>query len=120
MLASLLALGTYVVIGMIVRPLAVGVQGIALCAALGAGAGAGLRGLGSQGARVVSGFLGGLIGGYFTVASGEAFPPGTIDWALKGGGLGAAFGLPIAVIVAVLIETGLVVFSWSSRSAPSR
>jgi hypothetical protein len=32
-LATLLALAAFVVIGMIVRPLAVGVQGIGLCAA---------------------------------------------------------------------------------------
>jgi hypothetical protein len=116
-LATLLGLVAYVVIGMIARPLAVGVQGIGLCAALGAAAGAALQGLGSRKPRIACGFLGGLVGGYFTVFSGEAYPPGTIDWAVKGGAIGAAFALPVVLVMAVLIELGHVVSSRASRRA---
>ena len=114
-LATLLALVAYVVIGMIAGPVAVGLPGLLVCAFLGATAGVGLRGLGSRGARITSGFLGGLVGSYFIQASVEALPWGTLDWAVKGGAFGAAISLPVAFVTAALIELGLIVLSRSSR-----
>jgi len=114
-LATLLALVAYVVIGMTAGPLVVGLPGLGVCAALGAAAGVGLRGLGSRGARITNGFLGGLVGSYFIQASVEAYPWGTLGWAIKGGALGAAFSLPVAFVTAALIELGLIALSWLPR-----
>ena len=58
MLATLLALVAFVVIGMIARALVDGYPGLILCPALGVAAGVGLRGLGSRGARITSAILG--------------------------------------------------------------
>ena len=114
-LATLVALVAYVVIGVITGPLVVGLPGLLVCAALGAATGAGLRGLGSPGARITSGFLGGLVASYFIQAFVEACPWGTLDWAVKGGAVAAAFSLPVAIVTAALIELGLIVLSRSSR-----
>jgi hypothetical protein len=79
MIATAIGLAAYVVIG-----------ALSLAAA---------RGL----ARVLGGGIGGVVAGYFTVASGEVFPPGTMQWAVSGGAYGALFGLPVAALVGGLI-----------------
>ena len=113
--ATLLAMVTYVVIGMIAGPIAVGLAGLGVCAALGAAAGVGLRGLGSRGARTTSGFFGVHVGSYFIQASVESYPWGTLDWAIKGGARGAAFSLPVAFVTAAVGDLGLIALSWVPR-----
>ena len=103
MIATAIGLAAYVVIGVLSLAAARGLQGICICSALGAAAGAALRGPGSRLARVLGGGIGGVVAGYFTVASGEVFPPGTMQWALSGGAYGALFGLPAAALVGGLI-----------------
>src|SRR5262245_10421585 len=103
MIATALRLAAYVVIGVLSLAAARGLQGIGICGALGAAAGAALSGPGSRLARILGGGIGGVVAGYFTVASGEVFPPGTIQWALSGGAYGALFGLPVAALVGGLI-----------------
>jgi hypothetical protein len=104
MLATLFALVALVVIGMISWSVVRGIPGIGLCAAVGAAAGALLRGPGSRAARVKGGLVGGLVAGYFAVASAERYPPGTIEWALNGSALAASFALPIAAIAGGVTE----------------
>ena len=80
-----------------------GLQGVCICGALGAAAGAALGRLGPRAARVIGGGIGGGGAGYFALASGEMLPPGTLQWALGGGGYGALFALPVALLVGGLI-----------------
>jgi hypothetical protein len=103
MIATAIGLAAYVVIGVLSWAAVRGLHGIGLCGALGAAAGAARSGPGSRLARVLGGGIGGAFAGYFTVASGEVFPPGSKQWALSGGGYGALFGLPVAALVGGLI-----------------
>ena len=105
-LATVIALATLVVIGLISWPVARGVPGIALTAAVGATAGALLRGLGSRPARVGGGLVGGLVAAFFAIAWAEQDVPGSLLWAVHGSALGALCSLPVAAIVATLTETG--------------
>jgi hypothetical protein len=103
MVATTIGLAAYVVIGVVSWSAVRGFQGIGLCGVLGAAAGAALSGPGSRVARVLGGGIGGVVAGYFALASGEVYPPGTMRWALSGGAFGALFGLPVAAIVGGLI-----------------
>jgi hypothetical protein len=103
-LATTVAIVTLVIVGVISWPVARGIQGIGISAAAGAAVGWVLRGPGSRAARLNGGLAGGVVAGYFLVASSEIFPPGTREWAYKGGANGALFSLPIAAIAAVLTE----------------
>jgi hypothetical protein len=98
-----IALVTFIVIGTSPWAAVRGYQGVGICAALGAVAGAALKGPGARLARVLGGGLGGAVAGYFAVAAGEVFPPGTAQWVLGGGAYGALFGLPLAALVGGLI-----------------
>jgi hypothetical protein len=103
MTATAIGLAVYVVIGALSWAAVRGLHGIGLCGALGAAAGAALSGPGSRLARFLGGGIGGAVAGYFTLASGEVFPPGSMQWALSGGAYGALFGLPVAALVGGLI-----------------
>jgi hypothetical protein len=104
MIATMVALLVLVVIGTIAWPVARGIPGIGIAGLIGAATGPFLPSQTSGPARVSGGLLGGLVAGFFAIASGELHTPGTIDWALSGGALGAAFGLPLAAVAAVLAE----------------
>ncbi len=103
MIATVIGLAAYVVIGLLSWAAVRGLHGIGLCGALGAATGAALSGPGSRPARVLGGGTGGVVAGYLTLASGEVLPPGTMRWALGGGAYGALFGLPVAALVGGLI-----------------
>jgi len=103
MIATAIGLAAYVVIGVLSLAAARGLQGICICSALGAAAGAALSGPGSRLARVLGGGIGAVVAGYYTLASGEVLPPGSMRWALSGGAYGALFGLPLAALVGGLI-----------------
>jgi hypothetical protein len=91
------------VIGIISWDAVRGLQGVCICGALGAAAGAALGGLGPRAARIIGGGTGGVIADYFALASGEMLPPGTLQWALGGGGCAALFALPVAMLVGGII-----------------
>jgi hypothetical protein len=80
-----------------------GLQGVCICGALGAAAGAALSRLAPRAARIIGGGIGGVIAGYFALASGEILPPGTLQWALGGGGYAALFALPVATLVGGIV-----------------
>jgi hypothetical protein len=103
MLATSIALAAFVAIGLISWAAVRGLQGVVICGALGATAGTALRGPGSRLARVLGGAIGGAIGGFFALASAELIPPGTIQWALGGGGYAALYALPAAAFFGGLI-----------------
>jgi len=101
-IATVAALSAFGAIGIVV-PGVVGLQGVALSGALGAAVGAAMRGPGSSAARVVGGGIGALVAGYFAVASGEQFLPGTMQWAYAGLTFAAVFAVPTAALVGGLI-----------------
>jgi hypothetical protein len=104
MLATAIGLVFLLALGMISWTAACGLPGILLTATVGAAAGALLPGPGSRSARVAGGLVGGLVGAYFAIASGEGLPSGTIYWAVHGGAFAAVLALPIAAVVAVMSE----------------
>jgi hypothetical protein len=116
MIATLVALVVFVVIGAISWNVVMGYQGVGICDVLGAVVGATLRGRGSRMARVLGGGLGGAVAGYFAVAAGEVLPPGTAQWALAGAAYGALFGLPLAALVGGLVGL-LGAVGWSSKTS---
>jgi hypothetical protein len=101
--ATAVALAALVGIGVISWDAVTGFQGIGICGALGAAAGAALGRLGPRAARIIGGGIGGIVAAYFALASGELLPPGTLQWALGGGGYAALFALPVATLVGGLI-----------------
>jgi hypothetical protein len=104
MVATSIALAAFVAIGSISWAAVRGLQGVVICGALGAAAGAALSGPGSRLARVLGGAIGGAIGGFFALASAELIPPGTAQWALSGGGYAALFALPAAAFIGGLMR----------------
>jgi hypothetical protein len=103
MIATLVALAVFVAIGTISWAAVRGYQGVGICVALGAVAGATLRGPGSRLARVLGGGIGGVLAGFAALSMGEMIAPGTAQWALAGAAYGALFGLPLAALVGGLI-----------------
>jgi hypothetical protein len=102
-IATALALAAFVAIGVCPWGTVTGLEGVGLCGALGAGAGAVLSGPGSRLARILGGGIGGIVAGYFALASGEMLPLGTARWALTAGAYAALFALPLASFVGGLI-----------------
>jgi hypothetical protein len=103
LVATSVALFAFVVIGIIAWAAVRGLQGVGICGAFGAAVGAILRTPRSRLARVLGGGVGGVVAGYFAVASAEAFPPGTAAWAYVGATYAALFALPAAAFVGGLI-----------------
>jgi hypothetical protein len=101
--ATAVALAALVVLGIISWDTIAGFQGVCIRGALGAVAGAALGSLGPRAARIIGGGIGGVVAGYFALASAEMLPPRTMQWALGGGGYAALFALPMAMLVAGLI-----------------
>ncbi len=101
--ATAVALAVLVAIGVISWDAVAGLQGVCICGALGAAAGAALGRPGPRAARIIGGGIGGIVAAYFALASGEMLPPGTLQWALGGGGYAALFALPVAVLVGGII-----------------
>jgi hypothetical protein len=102
-IATAVALAAFVVITILSWDAVAGLQGVGLCGALGAAAGVALSGPGSRLARVLGGGIGGIVAGYFALASGEMFPPATMQWALGGAAVAASFALPVAILVGGII-----------------
>jgi hypothetical protein len=102
--ASAVALAALVVLGIISWDSIAGFQGIYICGAVGAAAGVALGRLGPRAARIIGGGTYGLVAGYFALASAEMLPPGTLQWALGGGGYAAMFALPVEMLVGGIIR----------------
>ena len=98
-IATAVALAAFVVIGVISWGAVAGLQGVGICGALGVAAGAALGRPGPRAARIIGGGIGGVVAGYFALASGEMLPPGTMQWALGGGAYAALFALPVAALM---------------------
>jgi hypothetical protein len=106
MAATSMAICAVAIMGLFAWPVLAGIPGIALAVAVGAAAGAAFPRPAPRIARVVTGGLGGLVAGYFALASAEVVTPGTLAWALAASGYAALFALPVAAIVGGV--TGLV------------
>ncbi|MDB4403811.1 hypothetical protein N9154_00570 [Akkermansiaceae bacterium] len=79
-----------------------GVQGILLAAVVGGFTALLIRRSTNCPASSVAGAIGALIAAYFTISCMEAYRPGSLEWAVKGGLYGAAWGVPFAVILGPL------------------
>lgn len=101
--ATLVAIVMVVLVGMASWGAVVGTRGLWIGAMVGAAAGLALRRRGHWLPRLIGGFLGGMIGGYFAVAAAEQALPGSYAWATRGGLLGAAFGVPVAILFAAVV-----------------
>jgi hypothetical protein len=102
-IATSVALTLYVAVGLISWTAVRGYEGISFCAAMGVAAGFVRRGPGPRSARVFGGAMGAAIAGYAALATGEMFPPATMEWALAGTVYGALFGLPMAALIGSLV-----------------
>ena len=89
--ATAVALAAFGAIGSVAWHAGAGLQGILICGALGGAVGAAMSGPGTRLARVLGGGIGGIVAGYFALASGEVMPPGTIRWAPGGAAYAAVF-----------------------------
>jgi hypothetical protein len=85
-IATTIALAAFVVIGLISWAAVRGLQGVGICGTLAAAAGAALWGPGSRRARVFGGAIGGVVAGYFAVASS--------NWSRRGQCNGRSMGAP--------------------------
>lgn len=101
-LAALAGLAAVLVVGSQAWIAVRGLNGVAIGAIVGALMAGTLRGLGDWPARTLGGGLGGAVGGYFTVAAAETKSPGSAEWLVNGGLIGAGFGLPVAAVVATI------------------
>ena len=119
MIATSAALVTVVALGVISWETVRGFQGVGISAAVGAVAGVALRGPGPRAARVLGGGLGGGVAGYFALAAGESFGPGTAGWAFAGGSFAALLALPVAALVGSLVARLGAAFGPSSPGGPS-
>jgi hypothetical protein len=102
-IAVFAGLSAVVIVGMLAWGAVQGPNGAIIAAVVGALLGVALRGFGDWPARSLAGGVGGAIGGFFAVAAAEQSPPGSVEWAVRGGLLGAAFGVPIAAVVAIAV-----------------
>jgi hypothetical protein len=102
-IATAVALAAFVAIGVISWDAVRGFQGAGICGAQRAADASPLGRLGPRAARLIGGGIGGVVAGYFALASGEILSPGTLQWALGGGGYAALFALPVALLVGGII-----------------
>jgi hypothetical protein len=103
--ATLVAIVGVVAIGMVAWVTVVGIKGSLFAALFGGTLGAALRRHGNWLARFLGGLFGGAIGGFFAIAAAEQALPGSTAWAIRGVFLGAAFGVPTAVLIASVVGT---------------
>jgi hypothetical protein len=96
---SLAAVTAVIVIGLAAWDAVRGLNSVFVAGVVGGGVGAGLRGLGDWPARAVGGLVGGAVAGFFTVAAAESSRPGTTEWAMAGGIVGAGLGAAVAAIM---------------------
>jgi len=88
--------------GMIAWTVFRGVQGILFATVIGGLTAFVIRRTTHWPASSIAGAVGALIAAYFTIACMEVFRPGSLEWAIKGGLYGAAWGLPFAVVLGPL------------------
>ena len=79
-----------------------GVQGILLASTVGGLSPLLIRRLRRWPASSSAGAVGALVGSFFAISCMEVYPPGSIEWALKGGFHGAMWGLPVAMLLGLL------------------
>ena len=99
-IAAIAGIAAVVIMGMLAWDAVRGPPGVIIAAVVGALVGGLIRFFGGWPARSLGGGAGGAFGGFFTIAAAEQSPPGSVEWAVNGGLLGAALGVPIAAITA--------------------
>jgi hypothetical protein len=88
--------------GVIVWTVFRGIQGILLATVIGGFAALLIRRTTNWPASSVAGAIGAFIASYFAISCMEVYRPGSLEWAVKGGLYGAAWGVPFAVILGPL------------------
>jgi len=101
-LATVSGLFAVLFTGLVAWPLARGVSGVLLGAAVGAATAAVMRAVSQWPASVIAGACGSLVASYFAIASAEVVDPGTLEWVMQGGMYGSAFGVPVGAVLGLL------------------
>lgn len=76
-----------------------GVQGILFAAVIGGFTAFLIRRSTHWPASSIAGAVGAFVAAWFTIACMEVYEPGSLEWAIKGGLYGAAWGLPVGVFL---------------------
>src|SRR5947209_875337 len=102
-IAAVAGLAAVVILGMLAWGTVVGPNGAIIASVVAALLGAALRGFGNWPVRSLAGGVGGAIAGFFAVAAAEQSAPASVEWAVRGGLVGAAFGVAIAAVTGVAV-----------------
>ena len=106
-LATLVGLIAVLVVGVASWSLARGVTGIAIGTVVSVLVAMLLRWKADWPTSIIASGFGAMIACYFTIASAEMLPAGSIEWMWKGGLYGAMFGIPIAIVLSPLALLGI-------------
>jgi hypothetical protein len=109
LIAAVTGLATVCIVGMLAWDAVVGPNWAIIGAAMGALVGGLLRGFGDGPVRSLAGGVGGAGGGFFAIAAAEQSPPGSAEWAVRGGLLGAGLSVPIVVLTGIAVGVMLTV-----------
>ena len=105
--ATLVAIVGVVAIGMIAWETVVGIKGALFAALLGGALAEALNRHSNWLANVLGGLFDGAIRRFFAIAAAEQALPGSAAWPMRGDFLGAAFGVPTAVLIASVVGTAV-------------
>lgn len=101
-LASLLGVAALVLVALIARDAVFGVQGILLAAVSGTMSALFMRSRLGWPVSLIAGFLGASFAAFATLASGEVWEPGSVEWAVKGGLYGGVVGVFVGALLGLL------------------
>lgn len=102
MLATVIGLLVMLLVGLLSWPLARGVNGIAIGLIASTVFALLLRKKADWPNSILVSGIGAMVACYFAISTAEILPPGSVQWMLKGGLYGAAFGVPVAAILSPL------------------
>ena len=107
MLATVIGLLAMLLVGLLSWPLARGVNGIAIGLIASTVFALLLRKKADWPISILVSGIGAMVACYFAISTAEILPPGSVQWMLKGGLYGAAFGVPVAAILSPLALIGI-------------
>ena len=103
--SALAGLLVVIVTGMVSWSLGSGIVGIVIGMTFGGVAASLLRRLTQWPASVLAGCIGGGVASYAAIATAEVLPPGSAEWATKGGFYGASIGGLVGGVLGLLART---------------
>ena len=97
--ATLVGLVSVLMAGQVSWPLARGISGIAIGMLVALFIAIAIRTSLRWPTSVLASIVGAMVASFCAIASAEVYPPGSIEWMWKGGLYGAAFGIPVALLL---------------------